>query len=84
MAAVTSNVTTIGQSHQHGLRAAGVAPVNGLRWVLPTAGHVAKPSNQIWSFNGENNGVAPAGAACTREQHGRLRRCSVARRGIRA
>lgn len=58
-AAVTASLTTITASYVNmGSGVAGVAPVNGLRWVLPTAGIVAKPTNQVWSFTGEATGVA--------------------------
>ena len=58
-AAVSSTLTTITASYVNmGSGIAGVAPVNGLILGVPAAGVIAKPSNQVWSFNGIATGTA--------------------------
>lgn len=57
--AVSSTVTTITRSHVNmGSGVAGVAPVNSLFWLPPSAGVIAKSTAQVWSFNGAATGTA--------------------------
>lgn len=59
-AAVSGTVTTLGTPTyvNMGSGVAGVAPVNGLILGVPASGVLAKPSTQIWSFNGIAAGTA--------------------------
>lgn len=58
-AAVSSTVTTLTRSHVNmGSGVAGIAPVNGLYLGVPASGVIAKPSAQVWSFNGVALGTA--------------------------
>jgi len=58
-AAVSATLTTITASYVNmGSGVAGVAPVNGLILASPSAGVIAKPSNQIWSMAGIATGTA--------------------------
>lgn len=58
-AAVSSTLTTITASYVNmGSGVAGVAPVNGLILGVEASGVIAKPSSQVWSFNGLAAGTA--------------------------
>lgn len=54
--AVSATLTTITASYAN--MASGVAPVNALYFGEPAAGVIAKPTGQIWSFNGIAAGTA--------------------------
>lgn len=59
-AAVSGSVSTLGTPTYvaMGSGVAGAAPVNGLYLGVPASGVIAKPSTQVWSFNGIASGTA--------------------------
>ena len=58
-AAVAGSLTTITATYvAMGSGVAGVAPINGLILLPPSAGVISKPTTQIWSFNGAAVGTA--------------------------
>jgi len=58
-AAVSGTTTTVSAAYVNmGSGVAGAAPVNALRLLMPTAGILSKPTDQVWSFAGVAAGTA--------------------------